>query len=235
MRYIFVMLFIFLITVLSTPLLAQEDTVGQIGLGISIDPTGKSELIYIYRGLNYIQTVPIVNLSAIVFYVPINVTNSFRIEPSIGVFSTSSTNSTSSSTTTDASSVIILGLRGTYRTVLSNSLDLYFGPRLEFCFLSSKNDYSYVSSYPSPGTISGSKTTTTETDVTVGAVVGVEYFPIRKFSVGGEINFNYVTFGNPDYSQVDYPPPASPTVNTNKLDQYTLYTGALFFLRWYIF
>lgn len=231
MRSISVMLPIFLIIILSNPLRAQEDTLGHIGLGISIDPTGKPALLYIRSGGDFLQTVPLVNISAIVFYVPINVTDKFRLEPSIGLFSMTTTNSDVSSTSTDASTVTTVGIRGTYRSNLSNSLDLYVGPRLELGFISSKNDYSYTA----PGTISGSKSSSTETDVTVGAVVGAECFPIRKFSIGGEINLNYVSFGNPDNNEVYFPPPAYPTINTNKRDQYAIYTGALLFVRWYIF
>jgi hypothetical protein len=38
----------------------------------------------------------------------------------------------------------------------------------------------------------------TETDITVGGVIGVESFPIRKFIFGGEICLNYVIFGITD-------------------------------------
>jgi hypothetical protein len=43
-----------------------------------------------------------------------------------------------------------------------------------------------------PGELQRFTTTTDETNVTVGAVAGVEYFPVAPFSIGGEISFNYI-------------------------------------------
>jgi len=235
MRYISVVLLIFLVIISTNPLLAQEDSLGILGLGISIDPTGASQIVYVQNSWDDYQA-PLTNVSAVRFYVPINVTNRFRLEPSFGLYSSSSTNkdnSFPSSSTTDASSVSTIGIRGTYNSPISNSLIFYFGPRLEFAFVSSKHEYSYIASYPSAYIPTDNKTTSTETDITFGGVVGVEYFPIRKFSIGGEINLNYITFGNPNITYDDSPSPASPVINTTNRDQYTLYTGVLFFLRWY--
>ena len=166
-------------------------------------------------------------------------TNRFRLEPSIGLFSISSSSTTtpttqgigSPSTTSTDASLTIIGIRGTYSSSLSNSLALYYGPRLEFGIVSLTEEYVYTTSYPVANTRQDDKTTTKETDITFGGVIGVEYFPICKFSVGGEISLNYVTFGNPDIE--DYPTPASLPTYTTERKQQILYTDALFFLRWY--
>ena len=238
MRYMFIILSVFLTIFMSNLLHGQEDTLGLVGLGISIDPTKGSELVYINPSLENLQSNWTNNTSSVVFYVPINVTNRFRLEPSIGIFSMSSSTASTQGggypqTITNDASVITLGIRGTYNSFLSNSLMLYYGPRFEFDIVSSTYEDLYYSNYPSTNSKYDNKTITSETDITFGAVIGVEYFPIRKFSVGGEINLNYVIFGNPNVTNNNYPTPAAPSTYTSERDQYTLYTGALFFLRWY--
>jgi hypothetical protein len=72
--------------------------------------------------------------------------------------------------------------------------------------------------------------TSSETDFMISGIFGAEYFPLREFSIGGEIDFNYVSFGNPDYTQT--PPPTgmqTTTTSTRSL----VSTGALLFIRWY--
>jgi hypothetical protein len=240
MRYISIVLLALFTISLSSPLLGQEDTLCRVGLGVSFDPTKISELVYISSSPDAVHIIPTANSSAIVFYVPINVTKEFRLEPSIGLFSMSSSSTETStipssgdpSTNSIDASVITIGVRGTFISHLSNSLLFYFGPRLELGIVSSTNEYTYISNYPLTNTTAGDKTTTKETDITFGGVVGTEYFPIHKFSFGGEISLNYVTFGNPDITR-EYYPPQSPSSYTTKREQHTLYTSALFFLRWY--
>jgi hypothetical protein len=241
MRYISIILFISLSIILSNPLFGQDDTLGLVGLGISIDPTKGTELVYINSSWENLQSAPITNTSSIVFYVPLNVTNRIRFEPSIGLFSTSSSTTTTSipqgssypQTISNDASVTTIGIRGTYISSLTSSLILYFGPRLEFGFVSSTQGDVYAVNYPVVNTRIDNKTITKETDMTFGGVIGAEYFPIRKFSIGGEISLNYVTFGNPDITNEYNPPPSAPIYTTER-DQHTLYTGALFFLRWYV-
>jgi len=235
MRCIFVILLISLVVMSTNLLLSQEDSLGILGLGISIDPTGASQIVYVRSSLDNYQA-PLSNVSAVRFYVPIYVTNAIRLEPSFGIYSSSSTtkdNSSYPSSTTDASSVSTIGIRGTYNSMISRSLIVYFGPRLELAFVSSKHQYSYIASYPSPNTPAEDKTTSTETDITFGGVAGAEYFPIRHFSVGGEIDLSYITFGNPNITYENYPSPGPPAINTATRDQYILNTGVLFFVRWY--
>jgi hypothetical protein len=231
MRYIPIVIITFFTIIVSDPLFGQEDTLNIAGLGISIDPTKVSEMVYFGSFWQNYPT-PITSTSAIEFYVPIKVTNKFRLEPSIGLFFTSSSTTTTpivhgngySETTTNDASVVTIGIRGIFNSSLSNSLSLYYGPRLEFGFVSSTSEDGQPSQ--------DYKTTTTETDITLGGVIGVEYFPIRKFSFGGEISLNYMTFGNPYVTNEDNPQ-TQPSTYTSERDQHTLYTGALFFMRWY--
>ena len=234
-----------LIIFLSNPLLAQNDTLVHVGLGISIDPTNTEQLVYLSTSSQNLNLYPLTSVSAIMFYIPITLKNGLRFEPSIGMFSTSSSTTTtttysgtvSSNTNSTDASVTTLGIRLTYCSPVSNSFSLYFGPRLEFGFLSLTNEYSYytITSTSPSYTPNDNKTTTDETDVTIGAILGAEYFPIQRFSIGGEIAFSYVTFGNPDISNEDYPPQTSSEITTSSRDQHTLFTNSRFFLRWYFF
>ena len=73
---------------------------------------------------------------------------------------------------------------------------------------------------------------TKETDVHLGASFGGEYFPFTQFSVGGELQLNYTSYGNPDITQTSsQQPPATSTTSERK--QHLWNTDALFFVRWY--
>ena len=240
MRYSRLGLIILILLVVSTPLFAQEDTLTHVGLGISIDPTSTGELAYVRSTLRGTQLVPLTNFPAIVFYVPINFKNRFRLEPSFGLFSlkssTSSTNVSSgyysTQTSTNDATIATIGIRATYCSLLSNSLAVYVGPRVELGFVSLTDEYSYLNTYSGTTTSSDDKTTTSETDVTFGAVVGAEYFPVQKFSIGGEVGLNYILFGNPDVLQ-EHTPPQSPSSTSSSRSQHVLFTNTLFFVRWY--
>lgn len=244
MRHISVVLLVSLNISTSPPLLAQDDGQRLLGLGISIDPTRIGQANYLFYSQDGLQAIPLTNASPIMFYVPINVADRIRLEPSFGFYSTSSSRTTSSTqqgsgyprTTSDGISVTTIGVRGTYVSLLSKPLALYVGPRLDLSFLSATYEYSYMSGFPIANTKRGYKTTTKETDITVGAVVGAEYFPISQFSVGGELSVNYLSFGNPEINNEQFPPPSPPLpTETTERKQHTFRTDALFFLRWYFF
>lgn len=209
-----------------------------MGLGISFDPARIGQANYLYFSDATLQIVPLTNLSPIMLYIPITIKNSFRLEPSFGLFS-SSTNNTTSSTSPNTGypqmsstdlSVTTVGIRATYISSLTNSLSLYTGPRLDISFVSSTSEYSNFSANMKQGY----KTNSIETDVTIGAITGAEYFPTPQFSIGGEVSLNYVTFGNPDIINEQVPPPPPPEATyTTERKKHALRTDALFFLRWY--
>jgi len=213
--------------------LAQEDTVGRIGIGISLDPTRK-ELGYTQATYENARTMPDAFSTAVSFYVPLNVAPHLRLEPNIGIslYKSATTENYSATTEQDETdeSIIIAGIRGLYIIPVSSSVSFYAGPKIELNFVSSTDDYwSIGSGYPKQG----SKTVTTETDVTAGGVFGVEYFPVHALSIGGEVSINYLSYGNPDETTTEYSGVSSGSGNSTNRDQYCVYTGALFFLRWY--
>jgi hypothetical protein len=64
----------------------------------------------------------------------------------------------------------------------------------------------------------------------ISGIFGAEYFPLAELSIGGEVDLNYVSFGNPDISQS---PPQPGTQPTTTRTQTLVSTGALLFIRWY--
>ena len=73
-----------------------------------------------------------------------------------------------------------------------------------------------------------------ETDINIGIVLGAEYFSISHFSVGGEVSFNYTTFGNPNITNTFSPPQTPPpSIESTQTTQYSYHTDALFLMRWY--
>ena len=149
-----------------------------------------------------------------VFYFHINLSERFRLEPSFGLYTINNDNTTTSTvpgstrtTNSSSASTITIGLRGVYLSSLSKSFDLYFGPSLDFSFVSSSNGYSQEYTNSNGVSTTGiNNTDMTETDITMGLVFGAEYFPISHFSVGGEVSFNYTTFGNPTITNTISPP-----------------------------
>jgi hypothetical protein len=233
-------IFIILITLsMCTTLNAQEESRRLLGVGISIDPARIGHLEYYYTIGSEIESQSFANISPVLLYVPMDVSSSFRIEPYFGHYSNSSNVTTKAMpqsseyprTTVNEASITTVGLRGTYLSPLSSSLSLYVGPRFDLSFVSTSYEYSYISSYPAPGTTIRYSSTKTETDGTVGAVFGAEYYPVPQFSVGGEVGLNYIWYGNPEAKTDQYP--ATSTLTTTERTQHEVRTDALLFVRWF--
>jgi hypothetical protein len=113
---------------------------------------------------------------------------SFRFEPTFGYFSTSSS-STSSGTTTDSkSSNLRLGMVLAYASA-KGSMNFYYGIDFGVIFSSESRE----SSTPGPTSRDESKT-----DFFIGPAVGGEYMFSDNFSLGGEIQINYISIGSYD-------------------------------------
>jgi hypothetical protein len=217
----------------SERMLAQEDTVGRIGIGISLDPMRK-ELVYYQSTEGAMINAPTIYTTAVSIYFPITVAPHLRLEPNIGISLYKNTTTQQEPTyryqdETDES-IIIAGIRGLYIIPVSSSVSFYTGPKIELNFVSSTEDYWSINT---GNPKYGSKTVTTETDVAIGGVFGVEYFPVHALSIGGEVSINYLSYGNPDETTTEYSGVSSGNDYPKNRDQYCIYTGALFFLRWY--
>jgi hypothetical protein len=123
----------------------------------------------------------------------------FRFEPTLGYFSVSSSSTSSSSgTTTDTkSSNVRLGTILAYANA-KGSMNFYYG--IDFGVILSSE--SRESSFPPPSF--SQSTDESKTDFFVGPVIGGEYMFSDNFSLGGEIQINYISIGQFDGdSQVD--------------------------------
>jgi hypothetical protein len=134
----------------------------------------------------------------------------FRFEPSLGYFTMSSENSEPGLTTSSSSSNIRLGGVLAFNNDPIESVDFYYG--VDFGFILSS--YSYTSS------ISTASTDKSKTDFFIGPAVGGEYMFNRHFSLGGEINLNYISIGQYD--------------SDSEPSSWAISTRGLIFLRWYV-
>lgn len=79
-----------------------------------------------------------------------------------------------------------LGIGIFYRFPATEDLRVYLGPRFKWMRTTASED---------DGT---EKTEFAETDISIGAAAGGEYFFSSHFSLGGEAQFNYIDLGEPD-------------------------------------
>lgn len=192
------------LTILSFPQAGENDV--QFGFGVSLS----SELtVYNFYGgyeESQIETLPInmANFSMIIKG------SFFRFEPSLGYFTMSSDYSNAGYTYEKSNSNIRLGAVVAFNNDPIESMNFYYGVDFGFIFSS----YSYTSS------ISTESTDESKTDFFIGPAVGGEYMFNKHFSLGGEINLNYISIGHYD--------------SEGESSSWAFSTRGLIFLRWYI-
>ena len=182
-----------------------QESQSKVGIGVSLNPaamftSGSSTTLYLPVGLTNI-------------YIPIMASANLRIEPEAGIYSMSSETSGPSSYKSSSTS-LRLGIGLFYVQPVESSFDFYVGPRLGI-----------LSSSSTSGSTGVPDLKITETDFFIGACVGGEYSFSRHFSIGGEAQLNYISFGNPDWSGTPT------TVSTRSQSAFT--NNALMFFRFY--
>ena len=114
----------------------------------------------------------------------------FRFEPTFGYFSTSSSSTSSSSgyTTDSKSSNLRLGTVLAYANSME-SMNFYYGIDFGVILSSESRDYTdpFIESRDE-----------SKTDIFIGPAVGGEYMFSDNFSLGGEIQINYISIGSFD-------------------------------------
>ncbi len=169
-----------LLFVISTK--AQDDPV-RIGFGVGFG-----------QGLGFIGSEDFSVLSLPIDFTDFSVTirsTNFRFEPTLGYFSISSsiTSSSSGYTSEFKSSNFRLGTVLAYANAME-SMNLYYGIDFGIILSSETRESSF------PG---GSESTDeSKTDFFIGPAVGGEYMFSDNFSLGGEIQINYISIGNFD-------------------------------------
>jgi hypothetical protein len=217
--------------VMSMPLSAQDTLRYRLGAGISVEPALFGQTVFYSSGSGtFTMTAPLYSVSPYYVYFPVTLTRNFRVEPRFGIFSFSDEETNSLSPSQPQKNDMTLthvGLSLEYLIPTSEKFQLYVGPRAGLNFLSSTSSQYIYSGGPGPVPVTY---TFSETDFLISGIFGGEYFPMSELSIGGEIDVNYVTFGNPDQSQS---PPTTGSTSTSTLTRSLFSTGALLFVRWY--
>jgi hypothetical protein len=192
------------LTVFSFP--QEEDNSVKFGFGVSLSSEYSVYHFYSYLEEWQIETLPVdmANFSVIIKG------SFFRFEPSLGYFTMSADYSEPGLTTERSSSNIRLGAVIAFNNDPIESVNFYYG--IDFGFILSS--FSYTSS------ISTASTDESKTDFFIGPAIGGEYMFNKHFSLGGEINLNYIAIGQYDSDNVS--------------SSWAISTRGQIFLRWYV-
>jgi hypothetical protein len=143
------------------------------------------------------------------FLIPITLSAKWRIEPELGIYHYSG-----SDHNRDVSSTLFNVGTGFYAILRRQKTAIYLGGRLGIMGNLQTNE-----NKQSPGTNGNTCTEQNITKLYVAPALGGEYFFIRHFSLGGEIQFQYVF--------------NAPWKERNTVDESILQTKTYFILRWY--
>jgi hypothetical protein len=188
-------------------LVVAQETKPKIGIGVSLNPTAllstsSSSIMFLPVGFTNI-------------HVPFDVGKNFRVEPEAGIFTYSYETTAGGSTSSSSTSIIRIGSGFFYQMPVDETFNTYVGPRVGLLF----------STETSKSSSSSTEYKTSETDFSVGLALGGEYLISPHFSLGGEVQLNYVSFGEPS---------VTPSSSTNATVTRSLFTNnALVFFRWY--
>jgi len=191
--------------VISSLCLSQESDI-KIGLGVSLNPTA---LLNSSTSATIFLPIGFTNI-----YAPITFQQKYRIEPEAGIYSQSSTVKSGALLSNSSSTLVRLGIGVLKIQSYEDTFNAYYGSRIGILLVSSTSTYT-----GSPDA------SAKETDYYIGFVAGGEHMLSQHFGIGGEIQINYVDFGNP----VRTPTPST----SSERDQSVITNNALMFFRWY--
>jgi hypothetical protein len=163
----------------------------RFGIGVTLAPaalvlSGGTQSSYLPIGLGNV-------------YFPILIGRGLKLEAEVGVLHASSEISGSGFSSSAKGTSLRLGM-GAFKVMpLDGGATLvYVGPRVGIISTSTTTTYT-----TSP------ESTTKETDWVFGLAVGGEHFLGRHFSLGGELQANYVSFGQPTHEPSSGPGPTT--------------------------
>ena len=160
--------------------------------------------------------------------VPVMIGQRFRLQPSVGYLRASLERTSSPFTSSSRVKRLTLGLAAHYLFPVKDALRIYLGGGVGL-------GWSKVEDRSSDGQGRSFSSTEKRTDRLLNAVAGGEYFFSPRFSVGGEVRLDYVTFGDPESSQIIIPPPPLPPIPPPNVteDLSVTQTSAQITVRWY--
>ncbi len=160
----------------------------KIGVGVSFSPFNA-----------FVQQIEIPPLQLADFRIPIFIGSRFKLEPEFGILHISNQEETSTEasdfspyfptgTVKETFTQLRLAISAYYRHPVSERLEIYVGPRVGII----RNSESMSTN--------GGEDSETLTHLSLGAVLGGEYFFSTHFSLGGEVQFNYLNRDEPENS-----------------------------------
>jgi hypothetical protein len=162
-----------LLVFLATP--AQAQSPWKLGIGISLNQ------LFADLDEESAFAIPINNL-----HFPVAFGEHLLLEPEVGMTKGKQTVEVLGVRQEFNATIWRLGIGIFYRFPATEDLRVYLGPRFKWMRTTASED---------DGT---DKTEFAETDVSIGAALGGEYFFSSHFSLGGEAQFNYIDLGEPD-------------------------------------
>ena len=195
-------LWLSLIAVLACSATANAQTGVKVGIGISINPLAQTSSL---GGV----TVP---GGLFAFHVPINIGEKFKIEPELGYWRVKQKASGGGINAEQTLTQWRLAAGLFYMFPQKASLTPYIGPRVGIVKSSETRKFDT------------SEDKFSQTDFLLGLALGGEYYFSSHFTLGGELQFNYISIGEPEEEGVP---------DTFELDTDLFSTNGLLFIRWY--
>jgi len=181
----------------------------KIGVGIGLNPIaiGHGDRMFLPVGLGN-------------FYIPIQISNNIRIEPELGIMSFNDEISSEDQSNTNSTSILRYGVGGFYTINPAKSFKNYFGVRLGLMSATDEDESDPESEYDP-------NTEESQSAFYFGFSVGGEYFFSDYFSLGAELQINYISFGEPEYK------PASEHSDYKDYSRTYLSNNGVIFARFY--
>jgi opacity protein-like surface antigen len=177
-----------------------------VGLGVSLNPSA-----IIVDGSEGTLMLP-VGFGNI--HIPIIAGPHLKIEPEFGIWRTSSSYSGTGTSSSSTSTLLRVGA-GVFRFVrVGGGTALYVGPRVAMVRTSSSSTYS-----------GGTPSSSHQTNWSFGLAIGGEHFFSPHFSLGGEVQLNYIKLGTEEHE------PSTPS--TSSYSSHMISNNGLVFIRLY--
>lgn len=204
------------------PACAQNDA--RFGLGAAINPI---TLLVESDGSNGNLTVPVQTAA---LFLPMQFSEHVRIEPQFSLLSLSVQKTTrddegnTRGTLEGTTSGVMLGTGIFYGFTADASTRGYAGIRVGVITASSVSTYTPVEDETVEVSYS-------QTNVFYGPALGGEYYLSGSMSLGMELGLNVLSYGSVDYETT----PSLPDPSRSDVEQSAVSTGALVFVRFYLF
>ena len=177
-----------------------------VGIGVSLNPSA----FVMSSG----QTTTILPVGFGDIFIPIIAGPHLKIEPEFGIWRTSSSYSSNGYSSSSTGTLLRVGA-GVFRLVrVGGGTALYVGPRVAMIRSSSSDTFT-----------GGTPSSSHQTDWLFGLAIGGEHFFSPHFSLGGEVQLNYIKIGE---EVDDQDPNTGPTPSNHMITN-----NGLIFIRLY--